>query len=133
MNAGFFPDLMDPTLTHYKIRPDSSTDSMQNKLSDRRSKDLKTACKELESLFIGQLLKEMRATVHKSGLMDGGQGEEIFTSIMDAELSKKMAENGGLGISDQLYAQLSGKIGSLAHEKLQHKKTVKAYVKTADG
>jgi peptidoglycan hydrolase FlgJ len=116
----------------YKNRLDSSTGSAQNKLSENRSKDLKSACRELESLFISQLLKEMRATVHKSGLMDGGQGEEMFTSIMDAELSKTIASNGGLGISDQLYAQLSGKIDNPGQKKLHQEKIIKEYVKTAD-
>ncbi len=67
---------------------------------------LKSACEEMEALFIHQMLSEMRKTVPKSGLIDGGRSEEIYTSLMDAELAKKMAGSGGLGLSAILLEQL---------------------------
>jgi flagellar protein FlgJ len=62
----------------------------------------------MESLFLSHLLKEMRATVEKSGFMDGGQAEEIFTSLLDVEISKKMSAAGGIGLASILLEQLSG-------------------------
>jgi Rod binding domain-containing protein len=70
--------------------------------------ELKTACEEMEALFIHHLLSEMRKTVDKSGLMDGGRSEEIYTSLMDAELAKDMARAGGLGLSTILQEELGG-------------------------
>ena len=67
---------------------------------------LQAACAEMESLFLSHLLKEMRATVDKSGFMDGGQAEEIFTSLMDVEISKRMSAAGGIGLASILLAQL---------------------------
>jgi flagellar protein FlgJ len=61
----------------------------------------------MESLFIGHMLAEMRKTVPKSGFMSGGQAEEIYTSLMDAELAKQMAGAGGFGLSTVLLEQLS--------------------------
>jgi flagellar protein FlgJ len=71
---------------------------------------LMTACEDMEALFIHHMLSEMRKTVAKSGLIDGGRSEEIYTSLMDAELAKEMAHSGGLGLSTILQEQLGGRI-----------------------
>jgi flagellar protein FlgJ len=63
----------------------------------------------MESLFISHLIKEMRATVEKSGFIDGGQAEEIFTSLLDVEISKKMSSSCGIGLSAILLEQLGAK------------------------
>ncbi len=70
---------------------------------------LREACQQMEALFLSYMLKEMRATVEKSGLISGGQAEEIFTSLLDVEISKKMAARGGIGLSSLLMQQLGGK------------------------
>ncbi|MCJ7615162.1 MAG: rod-binding protein [Desulfobacterales bacterium] len=67
---------------------------------------LKEACFELESLFINYLLKEMRATIPKSGFISGGKAEEIYTSMLDSQLAKEMASGGGIGLSSLLRDQL---------------------------
>jgi flagellar protein FlgJ len=69
---------------------------------------LRSVCREMESLFINFLLKEMRATIDKSGFIDGGQAEEIYTSMLDAELSKEIAARGGIGLYKLLWDQLAG-------------------------
>jgi Rod binding domain-containing protein len=68
--------------------------------------ELARACQEMESLFLTYLLKEMRATVPKNGLLSGGKAEEIYTSLADAELAKDLAARGGIGISQVLLTQL---------------------------
>jgi len=70
---------------------------------------LRHACREMESLFIGYLLKEMRATIDKSGFISGGQAEEIFTSLLDVELSREMSAGGGIGLSAILMQQLGSR------------------------
>jgi Rod binding domain-containing protein len=67
---------------------------------------LKSVCEDMEALFIHHMLSEMRKTVAKSGLIDGGRSEEIYTSLMDAELAKEMAHRGALGLSSMLREQL---------------------------
>ena len=68
---------------------------------------LQAACRDMESLFLTYLLKEMRATINKSGFISGGKAEEIFTSLLDVELSKKMSDAGGIGLSSLLLKQLA--------------------------
>jgi flagellar protein FlgJ len=83
--------------------------SIKNQTADKDDPRLRAACVEMESLFLSHLLKEMRATIEKSGFIDGGQAEEIFTSLLDIEISKKMSAAGGIGLSTILLEQLRGK------------------------
>jgi len=63
---------------------------------------LEAVCAEMESLFVNQLMTEMRKTVQKSGLIEGGMAEEIYTSMLDSELSREVAAAGGIGLAQQL-------------------------------
>jgi len=83
--------------------------SIKYHTADKDDPKLRAACAEMESLFISHLIKEMRATVEKSGFIDGGQAEEIFTSLLDVEISKKMSAAGGIGLSAILLEQLGAK------------------------
>ncbi|MEX1327766.1 MAG: rod-binding protein [Desulfobacterales bacterium] len=83
--------------------------SIKPHTADKDDPKLRAACAEMESLFISHLFKEMRATVEKSDFIDGGQAEEIFTSLLDVEMSKKMSTAGGIGLSAILLEQLGAK------------------------
>jgi len=72
-----------------------------------RSSKLYEQCQEFESLFVNMMLKEMRATVEKSGLIDGGQAEEIFSDMLYDEYAKDMSKNAGFGLADAVYVELS--------------------------
>ncbi|PID40379.1 MAG: hypothetical protein CR984_03515 [Proteobacteria bacterium] len=61
---------------------------------------------EFESLLLGYMLKEMRATVPESGLFPASMTEDIFTDMLDQQLSVKMARHDGLGISRMVFNQL---------------------------
>ena len=67
---------------------------------------LRDACLKMESLFVHHLLKEMRATIDKSGFISGGRAEEIYTSMLDAETASSVAKRGGIGLADMLIQQL---------------------------
>ena len=76
------------------------------KTIDRSSK-LYEQCREFESIFVNMMLKEMRATVDKSGLIDGGQAEDIFSDMLYDEYSKSMTKAAGFGLADAVYVELS--------------------------
>jgi flagellar protein FlgJ len=68
---------------------------------------LKEACSEFESIFMHQMLKEMRKTVNpKNSLVYGGQAEEIFSDMLDQERSKEIK----IGLGDMMFRQLSQSI-----------------------
>lgn len=93
--AGIFPNPVG-----WASRPTSPTEKKDDK-------KLKEICQEFESIFLYYLLKEMRNTVPKTGLLDGGRAEEFFQEMLDEELSKHLSRANGIGIAQMLYKQLS--------------------------
>ena len=61
-------------------------------------KKLRQAGEDFEALFINQLLQGMRRTVFQSKVLGDAPGKEVYQSLFDRELSKKMAHQGGLGL-----------------------------------
>ena len=84
--------------------------------SERQNPRLKEACDELESLFVYYLFKEMRATVPKNRLINGGKAEEIYTSMMDMEVAKELSRK-GIGISEAILGQLVERTESSEDQK----------------
>ena len=73
---------------------------------DAEAAKLVKVSKDFESIFLAYLLKTMRQSVPKEGLMEESQGEEIFSGMRDEELSKGMAKAGGIGLGKLLVEQL---------------------------
>lgn len=71
-----------------------------------KSSPLYEQCREFESIFINMMLKEMRSTVQKTGLLDGGQAEDIFSDMLYDEYAKDMAKVSGFGLADAVYLEL---------------------------
>jgi Rod binding domain-containing protein len=68
----------------------------------RNSKsDIKKVAKEMESLFIYELMKVMRETTETMSSDNKGLGNETYTGIFDMEISKVMSEK-GIGIQDAI-------------------------------
>jgi flagellar protein FlgJ len=68
---------------------------------------LKAACTEMEAVFLNLLMKEMRKSVPKGGLVGNSSQEDIMRSLLDSEMTKNMAQSGGVGLAEMLYRQLS--------------------------
>lgn len=102
-------------------RVQNSINSKKTSSSGDVEPELKKACTELESFFIYTLLKEMRATVPKSGLMSGGRAEEIYTSMLDTQLANEISLKGGIGLSSLLIEQLSRKAENEDNKNISEK------------
>lgn len=68
--------------------------------------ELKLVAQNFESLFMQMLMKEMRNSVQKSGLMGNSKGMEFFESMYDEQLTQKLASSGGLGLGQMIYNRL---------------------------
>lgn len=81
---------------------------------------LKKACEDFESIFISQMLKEMRKSIPKSGLFDGGSEQDAYLSLFDEAFSKSIAQGGGIGLGKILYQNImkQGKPRDLAPAEL---------------
>ena len=71
--------------------------------------ELHRACQQLESVFLGYLLKEMRKTVQSSGLIPQSCAHEIYMSMFDDEVAKAASERGGIGLADLVFSSLVNK------------------------
>ena len=67
---------------------------------------LRRSVRELEGVFVAQLLRVMRETVPQSGPTDGGAGEEMFTAMLDEHLAAQAPAQWHHGIGEALYQQL---------------------------
>ncbi len=81
------------------IREEISNDPYRKKLYD--------ASVEFESVFVKMMLKEMKNSVHKEKLIDGGYAEEIFEDMLYDEYAKDISKNESMGLAEQIYKQMS--------------------------
>ena len=64
------------------------------------------ASKEYEGIFISQFLGSMFSGISADGPTGGGEGEEMFRSLMIDQYGKSMEQRGGFGIASALQRQL---------------------------
>jgi Rod binding domain-containing protein len=100
-SSPFFLDRTAPTRVPTTARRNTLQDLPPEK--QKELKKLETACNDFESIFVYQLLKEMRKTVNKTGMVHGGRAEEIFSDMLDQERAKGVP----IGIGSILFQDLS--------------------------
>lgn len=62
---------------------------------------------EFEGVFLNTLTKELFSSIKTDeSAMGGGFGEETWRSMQSEQLAASMAQNGGLGIAEQLLPDL---------------------------
>lgn len=60
------------------------------------------AASEFEGVFIGQFIGQMFEGISTDGPFGGGQGEEMFRSMMIDQYGKQIAGRGGFGLADAI-------------------------------
>ena len=73
----------------------------------QRNKDIKEASVQLEALLLKMMYSEMWKTVPKNTLFGDDNAMEIYRDMYNDELTKKVAEAGGIGLADYIYRQLT--------------------------
>ncbi len=61
---------------------------------------------EFESMFLSQMLEHMSTGIKTDGPFGGGQGEEMFRSLLNQEYAGMLTKRGGIGIADHVYRQI---------------------------
>ncbi|MEY4707063.1 MAG: hypothetical protein RJB58_786 [Pseudomonadota bacterium] len=64
------------------------------------------AAKEYESVFIAQFLGAMFSGIKSDGMFGGGQGKEMFRSMMVDQYAKGLTARGGFGLAASMQAEL---------------------------
>jgi len=64
------------------------------------------AAEEFEQTFLTTMLESMFEGVETSAPFGGGHAENQFRSVLLGEYAKDMAQNGGIGIADEVYREI---------------------------
>lgn len=73
---------------------------------------LRAAAELMEGQFYQNLFSAMRETVPEGGLTSGGQGEEMFSSLMDQHMADAAASRQDTGLSRALYRVFARTLGA---------------------
>ena len=66
----------------------------------------KKAAKQFECVFISEFLGSMFSGISTDGPFGGGEGEQMFRSLMLDEYGKQIEKQGGFGLSGPVANQL---------------------------
>ncbi|SEP98938.1 Rod binding protein [Devosia sp. YR412] len=76
-------------------------------LTEGQYAKVKAQAEELEGVFLNTLTKELFSSIKTDeSVMGGGFGEETWRSMQSEQIASTMAQNGGLGIAEQLLPDL---------------------------
>jgi len=75
--------------------------------STNRPDELDAACRQVESLFLNELLTVMSRAGFGEGMLSGGTGGQVFMAQRNAALADEMGRRGDLGLARMLYEELS--------------------------
>jgi Membrane-bound metallopeptidase len=104
---------MDAAAQQELVHRKQSMDSLRQRLGEGKTEEqrLRESCEGFEAIFLQKMWEQMRKNVKKEGYLHS-KDEEAYQSMFDVELSKKMAQAGGIGLADMLYEQLSQKLSN---------------------
>ena len=71
-------------------------------------KKIKKACSDFEAMLVHQLLKAMRQTVPKGGLLESSHAKDNYEMLLDQKIADEIVRKGqGLGLQTVLYKQIT--------------------------
>ena len=73
---------------------------------------LSGAAKQFEAIFVRQMLAAARSTDFGGDDLFGGQGDDTFREMRDAEFARLASESGTLGLAQSIEAQLAQHLGN---------------------
>nr|WP_314258901.1 rod-binding protein [uncultured Devosia sp.] len=76
-------------------------------LTPAQYEKVRAQAEELEGVFLNTLTKELFSSIKTDeSVMGGGFGEETWRSMQSEQMAANMAQNGGLGLAEQLLPDL---------------------------
>ena len=77
-------------------------------LEDAERAKIREAAEMFESYFLNMMFKQMRSVnFNEDGFIPRGNAERIFTEMLDEVIAEKAADQGGFGLADMLYRQMT--------------------------
>ena len=96
----------------------NSLNGLKTEANSKSPQAVREAAKQLESLFMREMIKSMREATMKSGLMDEEGGGDLARDMYDQQLSVTMAGLPG-GLTASITAQIARSMGIDEKEALQ--------------
>ena len=87
----------------------NSLNSLKNQANANNPQAAREAAKQLESLFMHEMIKSMRQATMKSGLLEG-ESSKLADSMLDQQLAVSMSGMPG-GLADAITAQIARSMG----------------------
>lgn len=76
------------------------------KLDPAKRAQIWNKAQEFETMFAAQMVGHMFEGIGVDDTFGGGQGEEMFRSMLTNEYAAQITKRGGFGIADQVYREL---------------------------
>jgi peptidoglycan hydrolase FlgJ len=97
--ATVFPDTSESAADKARLLQRASSNTAAG-VTGKQRLQAKKVSQDFEALFVGMMMKSMRATVGKDKLTGGGHGEDVYRSMLDqAYADASVKGGGGLGIA----------------------------------
>ncbi|MBB6216362.1 flagellar protein FlgJ [Anaerosolibacter carboniphilus] len=90
-----------------EVQAENFQKTFEKAKENQDEKRLMQTCKELESVFVNMMFKNMRATVPSDGFIEKSFGRETFEGMLDEKIAETLAKGQGVGLAQQMYKQLS--------------------------
>lgn len=84
----------------------NSLADLKAKAGSRPDEATKGVAQQFESLFLNMMLKEMRKTVNRSGLL-GSDAMDTYQQMFDQQVALGMSRAGGIGLAPFIEEQLA--------------------------
>ena len=98
MDAGL--DISASAMTALQSQPVAAPNAAGNRAA------IDKAANEFESVFISQFLGAMFSGIKTDGITGGGQGEEMFRSLMMDQYAQSFQKQGGFGLAASVKAEM---------------------------
>lgn len=95
----------DPALSRL-ASSDAAMEKARAGLDKKKMSQVDASAKDFEAMFISEMLGNMFNSVQVDPEFGGGQAEETWRGMMVQEYGKKIAEAGGIGLSDDIKAKM---------------------------
>ncbi len=75
---------------------------------EQRLNTIKEQSYEMETELVKIMVAQMQKSINKTGFIDGGQTEEIFTGMINDKYAETLSRTSNLGIAETMYQQITG-------------------------
>jgi flagellar protein FlgJ len=88
------------------VSPTLLAPTAQTTTADLARGKARDAAQKFESQFLSIMLQQMFQGVKTDGPFGGGEGEEMFRSLMTEAMGKEMTKAGGIGLADTIQREI---------------------------